>query len=71
MSRRDFKAFFKVEIDQVRSGFECGMKIRLESKLSSRMATIRFGGEFGVALETYCQVKEITSCSLEVSDYIL
>ena len=62
---------FEVEIDRVRSGFECGIRIRLESKRSWRMATIRFGDEFKVALRTYRRVKEITSCSLEVSDCIL
>ena len=62
---------FEVEIDQVRSGFEYGMRIQLELKLSQRTVTIRFSGKSGVALETYCQVREITSCSLEVLDYIL
>ena len=57
--------------DSTRIEIECGMRIQLQSKLSQRMAMIQFGGKFGVALETYCQVKEITSCSLEVSDYIL
>ena len=35
------------------------------------MAMIRFGNEFEVALETYRRGKEISSRSLEVSDYIL
>ena len=52
MSRMGFNAF-EVEIDRVRSGFECELRVRLESKQSRRMATIRFGNEFEVALETY------------------
>ena len=62
---------FKVEIDRVRSGFECELRIQLESKQSQRMAMIRFGNKFEVALETYRRVKEISSHSFEVSDYIL
>ena len=62
---------FKVEINRVRCGFECEMRIRLELKRSQRTATIQFGSEFGVALEAYRQVKEISSCSLEVSDCVL
>ena len=44
---------FEVEINRVRSGFEDGLKIRLESKWSRRMAMIQFGCEFRVALGTY------------------
>ena len=62
---------FEVEIDRVRSGFEDRMKIRLELKWSQRMATIRFGCEFGVALGTYRRAEDIECCSLEVTDYNL
>ena len=57
---------FEVKVNRVRSGFECEMRIQLESKLSQRTVMIQFGCEFGVALETYCRAKEISSCSPEV-----
>ena len=47
LSRMDFR-LFEVKINQVQSGFECGLKIRLELKLSRRRETIQFDGEFGV-----------------------
>ena len=62
---------FKVEIDRVRSGFEDGMEIQLELKWSRRVATIRFGCEFGVALGTYHRAEDIECCSLEATDYNL
>ena len=62
---------FEVKINQVRSGFKDGMKIRLELKLSQRTATIQFGCKFRVALGTYRQAKDIKCCSLEASDYNL
>ena len=62
---------FKVEIGRVRSDFEDGIRIQSESKQSRRMVTIRFGGEFEVALRTYRRVKEVSSYSFEVSNYIL
>ena len=70
LSRMDFKAF-RSRNRLSSSGFEDGMKIQLELKWSRRIATIRFGCEFGVALGTYHRAEDIKCCSPEATDYSL
>ena len=57
LSRMDFR-LFKVKIDWVWSGFECGIKIRLELKLSWRRVTFQFDCKFGVGSWSLSSINE-------------